>query len=181
MLSWTKRLLLTGAIVGLLASNILTLTNAAFNAALSGALATATGVRTVSGLLQAKIASQQKTITRQASREVRRKAATRRFGTRLANRTKRVATKSLAAIPAESIPVIGIGVLLADTGYELYAACETLRDVNQLYLEMGMKDAVAEDSLHQVCNPELPDSEQVWSDVMAHAEQWWGTLLESAP
>jgi hypothetical protein len=49
---------------------------------------------------------------------------TRRFGTRLASRTKRVAAKSIAAIPAESIPFLGVAVLIADTSYELYAACD---------------------------------------------------------
>jgi hypothetical protein len=68
-----------------------------------------------------------------------RKAATRKFGNRLATRTKRVAAKSIAAIPAESIPVIGVAVLIADTGYELYAACETVKDLDQLYSDLGME------------------------------------------
>jgi hypothetical protein len=37
-------------------------------------------------------------------------------------KTKRVAAKGIAAIPAESIPIISVAVLIADTGYELYAA-----------------------------------------------------------
>jgi hypothetical protein len=45
----------------------------------------------------------------------------------MSTRTKRVADKSIAAIPAESIPFIGVAVLITDTGYELYAACETGR------------------------------------------------------
>ena len=47
---------------------------------------------------------------------------------------------SIAAIPAESIPFIGVAVLIADTGYELYAACETVRELDQLFLELGMAD-----------------------------------------
>ena len=42
-----------------------------------------------------------------------------KFGARLASRTKRVAAKSIAAIPAEAVPFIGVAVLIADTGYEL--------------------------------------------------------------
>ena len=52
--------------------------------------------------------------------------------------TKRVAAKSIAAIPAESIPFIGVAVLIADTGYELEAACETVRNLDQLYSDLGM-------------------------------------------
>jgi hypothetical protein len=44
---------------------------------------------------------------------------------------------SIAAIPAESIPFIGVAVLIADTGYELYAACETVRELDRLYSELG--------------------------------------------
>jgi hypothetical protein len=61
----------------------------------------------------------------------------------------RVTAKSIAAIPAESIPFIGVAVLIADTGYELYAACETVRDLDQLYSDLGVADEVQEDgSLH---------------------------------
>jgi hypothetical protein len=71
-------------------------------------------------------------------------------------KTKRVAAKSIAAIPAESIPFIGVAVLIADTGYELYAACETVRGLDQLYVDLGMDDEVSGDAMHSVCDPELP-------------------------
>jgi hypothetical protein len=71
----------------------------------------------------------------------------------LASRTKRVAAKSIAAIPAESIPFIGVAVIIADTGYELYAAFETVRDLDELYVDLGMADEVREDARHSVCDP----------------------------
>jgi hypothetical protein len=46
-------------------------------------------------------------------------------------KTTRVAAKNIADIPAESIPFIAIAVLIVDTGYELYAACETVKDLDQ--------------------------------------------------
>jgi hypothetical protein len=36
-------------------------------------------------------------------------------------RTQRISAKSIAAIPADSILFIGMVVLIADTGYELYS------------------------------------------------------------
>ena len=48
MITWTKRLILTASFLALIATNILTLTNAAFNTALSGLMGTALGIRTVS-------------------------------------------------------------------------------------------------------------------------------------
>jgi hypothetical protein len=78
------------------------------------------------------------------------------FYTRLVTRTKRVAAKSITAIPAESITFIGVAVLIADTGYELYAACETVRDLDQLDSDLGMGNETPDDAMHSVCDPELP-------------------------
>jgi hypothetical protein len=111
------------------------------------------------------------------STATRRKAATRKFGTRLASRTKRVAVKSIAAIPAESIPFIGVAVLIADTGYELYAACESIRDLDELYSGMGMEDETPDDVMHSVCDPQLPEPGQVWDGVVEKSGVWWGELV----
>jgi hypothetical protein len=127
MITWTKRLILTLSFLALITTNVLTLTSTAFNAAISGLMGTALGVHTVSEVLRGKVDAQKKTITRQKTVAVNRKKATKRFGTRLVSRTKRVAAKSIAATPAESISFLGVAVLIADTGYELYAACETVR------------------------------------------------------
>ena len=180
MISWTKRLFITTSFLALIAANILTLTNSAFNAAVSGLMGTALGIRTVAATLQTKIANQDRTISKHRASSRESKAATRRFGTRLANRTRRVAAKSIAAIPAESIPFIGVAVLIADTGYELYAACESLRDLDQLYADLGMTGATSEDALHATCNPDLPNAGAVWDGVVEKSGTWWEMFVESA-
>jgi hypothetical protein len=162
---WTKRIFITTSFLALMITNILAFTSTAFNAAVSGLMGTALGVRTVSSMMQTKIARQDKAIKKKQASALKRKAATRKFGTRLASRTKRVAAKSIAAIPAESIPFIGVAVLIADTGYELYAACETVRDLDQLYSNLGMADETPDDVMHSVCDPELPDAGEVWDEV----------------
>ncbi len=144
MITWTKRLLIICTILGLLVTNILTLTSAAFNAALSGFVSTALGVASVTEALQTKIARQQ-------AAAKSRKMAARKFGTRLASRTKRVAVASIAAIPAEAIPFLGVGILMAGTAYELYEACESLRDLDELYAGLGMADEVPGDVVREVC------------------------------
>ena len=123
-------------------------------------------------MMQSKFASQDKAIKKHKATTLKRKAATRRFGTRLASRTRRVAAKSIAAIPAESIPFIGVAVLIADTGYELYAACETVRELDQLYAELGMEDETPDDAMHNVCNPQLPDAGEVWDGVVEKSGEW---------
>ena len=171
MITWRKRLILTASFLALIATNILTLTNTAFNTAVSGLMGTALGVRTVSSMMQTKLNRQGKAIKKQAAAQAQRKAATKRFGTRLANRTKRVAAKSIAAIPAESVPFLGVAVLIADAVYELYAACETMRDF-QLYSDMGMADETPNDVMHSVCHPTLPDAGEVWDEVVEQSGEW---------
>ena len=138
----------------------------------SGLVGTALGVRTVSGALQSKITNQDRALKRQAALQAKRKAATSRFGTRLASRTRRVAAKSIAAIPAEAIPFVGVAVLIADTGYELYSACETMRDLDRLYTELGMAQRTPDDVIHAPCNPGLPDAAEIWEDVMEQGGVW---------
>jgi hypothetical protein len=60
-----------------------------------------------------------------------------------------------------------VAVLIADTGYELYAACETVRDLDQLYAYLGMVDESPEDAMSGVCDPELPEPADIcWESVM---------------
>jgi hypothetical protein len=173
MFALVKKLLLGFIFLGLVGTNILTLTSTAFNTAISGLLAASLGVKTVSGLMQSKIASQDLALKKHKAQLTSKKQATRRFGFRLTQRTKRVTAKSIAAIPAESIPLIGIAVLIADTSYELYAACETIRDLDDLYESLGIVDQSAEDAIHAACNPNLPDPEKVWQNVLGKSEKWW--------
>ena len=125
MLRMLGRLVMLTVITGSLASNVLLLTSTTFNAAVSTALATTLGVRTVSGTLSARLSASQ-------ARNGARAAATRRFGRSLAARTSRVATRSLAAVPAESLPYVGAAVLVGTLTYELYESCQTLIEMNVL-------------------------------------------------
>ena len=93
--------------------------------------------------------------------------------------TKRVAAKSIAAIPAESIPFLGVAVLIADTGYELYAACETMRDLDELHGELGMDDETPDDVMHTVCDPVLPDAGEVWDGVVEMSGEWLDQAREA--
>ena len=179
MFTWIKRLLLTATFLTLIATNILTLTHTAFNAALSGLAGTYLGVRTVASAMQTRLASKDATIKKQKAKAVKRKAATRRFGTRLTTRTKRVAAKSIAAIPAEAVPFLGVAVIIADTGYEIIAACQTIKDLDELYSQIGMGDETPDDALHTACNPQLPDAGDVWDGVVARSSEWLDQAREA--
>jgi hypothetical protein len=72
-----------------------------------------------------------------------------------------------------------VAVLIADTGYELYAACETIEDLDQLYSDLGMADETPEDVMHSVCDPQLPVPGQVWDGVVDTVDVWWESLVRA--
>jgi hypothetical protein len=178
IITWVKRLVLTLSFLTLIAVNVLTLTSTAFNAALSGLMSATFGVQTVSDALRGRLDAKNKTIKKHTAAHAKRKAATRRFGTRLASRTKRVAAASVAAIPGEAIPFLGISLLIAGTTYELLAACDNMRDLDELYSDMGMANETPDDVLHSVCDPSLPDAEKLWIGTIETGERWWGKFNE---
>ena len=176
IINWAKRLLLTLSFLALIVTNVLTLTNSAFNAALSGLMSTKLGVQTVSDTLRGKLDANKKTIKKQTIAHTKRKAATRRFGTRLASRTRRVAAESIAAIPGGAIPLLGLSLLIAGTSYELYEACNSMKDLDELYSDMGMTDETPDDVLHSVCDPSWSTVGEYWDGTIEKGGIWWESL-----
>jgi hypothetical protein len=41
-----------------------------------------------------------------------------------------------------------------------------------LYGDLGMEDVLPDDSMHSVCDPELPDAGEVWDDVVERSGAW---------
>ena len=74
---------------------------------------------------------------------------------------------------------IGVAVLIADIGYELYAACDTVRDLDQLYSDLEIVDESPDDVMHCVCDPDLPEPGDVWGGVVENMDQWWQSLVEA--
>jgi hypothetical protein len=52
-----------------------------------------------------------------------------------------------------------------------------IRDLDQLYWDLGMVDEAPEDAMHSICDPELPDAGDVWGGVVENMDQWWESLV----
>lgn len=185
-----KRVGLALCLVGLVASNIATVTSSALNA-LIGDFLSAIGIATAYHLISTDNAKLKKTITVQRAAIAKRdaaigkyKVAVRKYQTAviaqkaafadfksrialkrapakkaarsIANRTVRVAKVAVARIPAESIPYIGIGVLLAGTAYDLKSMCTNMQDLNVVYESCGLEDRVEEGWMNYICHPPIP-------------------------
>ncbi|NQY03407.1 MAG: hypothetical protein HRT76_09130 [Halieaceae bacterium] len=166
-----------GAFASLIATYVLTLTSVAFNAALSGAISTAFGIQTVADIAAQRLAGKDRIIRQQMADTAKRRAAVRKFGNRLSARTKRVATRSVAAIPAEAIPYLGIAVLITGTAYELYEACQSVQDLEILYDALSLNESPPEGAVSAACDPVLSSASSVWDSVKDQADTWYGSVL----
>jgi hypothetical protein len=54
-----------------------------------------------------------------------------------------------------------------------------VRDLDELYVDLGMADEARGDVMHSVCDPELLDAGEVWSGVIENMDQWWESLVEA--
>jgi len=119
--------------------NVLSITSTVFNAALTGLVAATLGVKTVTAKLHTQVASQ--------------KTSVRNMGRKLMARTKRIATYSMAEIPASVLPYAGIALLIAGTAWELKQLCDGLFEMEELYAEMDIDEPLDEGALHAACHP----------------------------
>ncbi len=155
MFRWFRRIFLTATLLILLITNVLTLTSTGFNALLSGAIATVTGIQSVSSRLQSRL-KQQTAMTAQLQDTLQRqKTHVRTLGRNFAARTKRITAYSIAGIPAAMIPFAGLAVLVAGTVWELNQLCEGLKELESLYRDLDIDESIEQDTLQAVCHPRL--------------------------
>jgi hypothetical protein len=70
-------------------------------------------------------------------------------------------------------------MLIAGTSYELYEACNSIKDLDELYSGMGMEDETPDDVIRSVCSPSLPDAGEVWGGVVEKSGEWWSDVSSS--
>lgn len=97
--------------------------------------------------------------------------------------TKRAAVgsgRNVTAVFAEGIPLVGIGVAVAVTGYELKDSCDNLKDLRALELSINPSAAYSEDA-KIVCGLKAPTREEVWEVVSNSPGQAWENLSSAMP
>lgn len=109
------------------------------------------------------------------ARNLTKNKAVEKITSRIAARTTRSATLNVAAIPAEAIPVVGIGAVLAVTTWELTEACGIMRDMKELNIVLGSAEPVSDDA---VCGMEPPTRKQVWDTVKDSPGAAWKAVKE---
>lgn len=94
-----------------------------------------------------------------------RAAAALKTSTRVARRSLINTTRNVSSVFAEAIPIVGTGVILAVTAWDVHDACETLKDINELN---SVFDHPPEDQT-QVCGMNVPTAKQVFAQTKTNA------------
>jgi hypothetical protein len=89
-------------------------------------------------------------------------------------RTARAATTNITSIWGESIPLWGIAINVAATGFEMKMACDTMRDMHELELVLGGSGDA--DEADRVCGFQIPTVGEIQTAVVAAPSQLWTTV-----
>ena len=93
-------------------------------------------------------------------------------------RTAKVAAANLASAAGESIPVYGIAIIVAATGYELKSACDTMIDLHDLDVALNPELANDIEERARVCGLKVPSKEELWQMVKSSPLDAWKMAVE---
>jgi len=87
--------------------------------------------------------------------------------TSIINRIQRRIVKStvanIAAIPLESIPIFGIAMIIAATGYEVYSSCQDMKDLDAINAIIDSNNATAQND--KVCGLQVPTIKEIKNKI----------------
>lgn len=205
----TKTTVLAVLLVGTVALNVATVAVGSVAALVSGVVEAVTGVTSVNTRMETKVRAQEAELkgaraevdvkTRQVQRlegEVGKLRAERQVSyrgqrklaseavedtsQRVARRTATGASRNVAATFGEAVPVVGIGVVVAATVWELHDACETMKDLQALDLAFN-PDKANPPEVAEVCGLTVPSKEEIWEKVKASPGEAWRMAKEAMP
>ena len=102
---------------------------------------------------------------------------------RIARRTVAAAARNSSSIVAQSIPYLGIAVVLGVTAYDLKDSCDTTRDLHALDVAIDPSKELGADET-AVCGLRVPSKDEVWEDVKSGSFEAWqnaGQYLPALP
>ena len=86
------------------------------------------------------------------------KKAVSRITKNITRRTILGVGRNITAAYAEAIPGPGVAVIVGVTAWELYDACQTMKDMDEINKSMGIDDTVEKD---KVCGKKLPSIKEI--------------------
>lgn len=91
---------------------------------------------------------------------------------RAARRVAAGSARTVASAAGEALPLVGVGVVAAATAYDLYDACELMKDLHALDVAFNPENAI---SGQEVCGMRAPTKDEIWASVAASPGAAWST------
>lgn len=89
---------------------------------------------------------------------------------RVSRRTAIATTRNIGSMAGEALPVIGIGVIVAATAWELTDACAMMGEMRALDAAFNPDDPMTDD---EVCGMKVPTREELWQKISASPGAVW--------
>lgn len=176
VLGTAKTGVLVAALIGALALNVATLTSvAAFNLLSSAVGAIAGSITNKPVTVRNRYAAQLDTLKNKHNKDIssirrqnqklladqrKLKKTVKTTTNRVSRRIAKATARSTGSIFAESIPYIGIGAIVAVTGWEVTDACDTMKDLHEL--DVAFNPNAANDTAHsEVCGQQVPTKAEI--------------------
>lgn len=97
---------------------------------------------------------------------------------RLANRVTVASSRNIATVFAEALPVVGIGVIVGATAWEINDSCEMMKDLHALDVAFNPESAI---DGTEVCGMRVPDRAEVWQKIRESPAAAWNRAKEYMP
>jgi hypothetical protein len=83
---------------------------------------------------------------------------------RVSNRAAYAAGRNIAAMPMESVPFLGIGVIVGATTWELADACALMQDMHELEVALD-PDTANDPAKAEACGMSVPTTAELWDEL----------------
>ncbi len=94
----------------------------------------------------------------------RRAKAVKTFSKSLGERTVKNVSRNVTSVPGEAIPYLGTALLVGVTSWDIYDACQTIKELNVVNLEFA--NEAADDQ--RVCGMKVPTQEEVVAQIQGN-------------
>lgn len=101
-------------------------------------------------------------------------SSVKKVSSRLAVRSARSASRNVSASAAEAIPWIGAAIVVAEVGWDVYDACETMKDANELNSIFGNEP----EDQSKVCGMKVPTKDELLATVKTDWQSTYKTAAE---
>ena len=148
---------------------------------LTGAFAVSTAFAGVTGMSSVitGLKNTNNTLQKQNKNLLKNKKHIGKITKRIMTRTSIGAARNLASVPAEAIPAVGIAAVVGVTVLELKEACETMKDMNELNVLMGIEELSGTEASiekQKVCGMEVPSEDEVMDQVINSPRAAWEAM-----